>query len=343
MRKFFTLTASLVVALVVLAGCFSVGNCPRDPSGSTVPDYERSAQAQTCLYKAAAANGSQGLTNPQQSLTDATVTPIAIPATAVPFYPTVAPAQPTAAPAQNVSNGSCISPETLVSITPKTTTATYPKPLIDALDARAEKVHHATGGWLAKSPSVIWTGLYYSPNDNTLGGSLYPYVVDGLTGVYLVQKDVEIQSPGASACMTTLDGLTNGLQMNQNLEPTSKVTSATGCFDKNTFVAIVNAFHTSGTTLFNRVDELVDMNPQIQLAGETTVTAGKPATRVIWVRDGALQGTDGVDYVKLHSAGGMTMYLLATDAEGKTTWLYRGLVTCNGIDPVNDFSSFWGK
>jgi hypothetical protein len=195
----------------------------------------------------------------------------------------------------------------------------------------SSRIHHPAGPWTAGAGDVVLIGVYWSPEDPTLNGKLEEIRADGLTGAWRVLQDVVMEGPGASiSCIPSL----------HQVKPAAEVGGQ--CLAKSEFVAIVNMYRLSGASLFNRLDEFIDLRPeaQVRMLGGGVFPAADPATRILWTSQDVTVPTG----LPLHSAAGMTASVLteATDADivGQT---WRGVILCDPLDPEVDFETWWGK
>ncbi len=203
---------------------------------------------------------------------------------------------------------------------------TDPYVLVDILDAMSQKIDHQTGNWTVTAPaSLVWTGWY---TIDPLPEGVYPLLVDGRTGVYIVEEGVEVPTPSGEIPLNSWDGDIPliGIVYTQQVVDVG----ASNCADSEAIVGFIKTWMTvNPDEVFVSLDTYVDSVPSARLRasgpGNVTVTAYQA---LIWTQPTAV--TSGANLIL--ESNGKALFLVTETGTLNVTHAFSGVQLCQPIN-----------
>lgn len=202
-----------------------------------------------------------------------------------------------------------------------------PYALINWLDAQSQKLDHPAGGWQVScsgQPAVVWTGLYIK--DDTLGGKAKKLLVDGQTGVYIINDNTTVPTTGGSVCLSNFDGNVPNI----SVEFSKKVVQvwATECAETTSVKNIIDTWSSiNKDQVFVNLDALVDNRPTVRLrASQPGVIKNVEAEKVLLWTSGDVSNSK----LLLESNG--KKLVIATGGQMNVDHAFSGVQLCTPLD-----------
>lgn len=179
---------------------------------------------------------------------------------------------------------------------------------------------------------LYWTGAY---NNGAFPTGLVPLLIDGKTGIFLIQKGARVRINSVGAWIWAKDF---------NWDAQVKVSDGkpTGCMPAKVAIDILNTYgKTDSEGVYRELDIATNVEGAPYLSARMRPTPDGPASYTVdtlkaiwWTKTGAIQG----DVLELHRGVGESLYLAQSAGEYKLTGEgHAGAVLCDPLNPADRY------
>lgn len=182
------------------------------------------------------------------------------------------------------------------------------------------KIDHPQTGWtVSGTASVVWTGWY---NDNQpLPEGVYPVLVDGRTGVYVVAKGVTVPNAGGEIPLT--NWISDNFAVSPVTDQPAVDVSAPASADAQIIVNLIKTGQAiSNDQVFTLLDAYVGNHPEQRLrAGQPGNVNVKAYQALVWTQPNAVPS----GAVKLLESNGKALFLATETGVLKVNHAFSGV------------------